>query len=116
MGSSGEDYGEDEDSEESDDIAELPSQTEMKRDLITAIEEELREQDSLRRENEELQKQIIAIDSSFEQYEKQPDVQMNEHKYLNTLANVHQVRINLKETQDRYNKMASELQAKLNEK
>ena len=41
---------------------------------------------------------------------------MNEHKYLNTLANVHQVRINLKETQDRYNKMASELQAKLNEK
>jgi len=116
MGSSGEDYGEDEDSEESDDIAELPSQTEMKRDLITAIEEELREQDSLRRENEELQKQIIAIDSTFEQYEKQPDVQMNEHKYLNTLANVHQVRINLKETQDRYNKMASELQAKLNEK
>ena len=41
---------------------------------------------------------------------------MNEHKYLNTLANVHQVRFNLKETQDRYNKMASELQAKLNEK
>jgi hypothetical protein len=24
--------------------------------------------------------------------------QMNEHKYLNTLANVHQVRFNLKET------------------
>ena len=41
---------------------------------------------------------------------------MNEHKYLNTLANVHQVRFNLKETEDRYNKMASELQAKLNEK
>ena len=41
---------------------------------------------------------------------------MNEHKYLNTLANVHQVRFNLKETQDRYNKMATELQAKLNEK
>ena len=41
---------------------------------------------------------------------------MNEHKYLNTLANVHQVRINLKETTDRYNKMAAELQGKLNEK
>lgn len=41
---------------------------------------------------------------------------LNEHKYLNTLANVHQVRFNLKETQDRYNRMASELQAKLNEK
>jgi hypothetical protein len=89
MGSSEENFEDEEDSDESDDIAELPSQTEMKRDLITAIEEELREQDSLRRENEELQKQIIAIDSTFEQYDKQPDVQMNEHKYLNTLANVH---------------------------
>jgi hypothetical protein len=34
--------------------------------LIQAIEEELREQDSLKRENEELQKQIIAIDQNFE--------------------------------------------------
>ena len=99
-----------------DEIEELPSQNEMKRDLIQAIEEELREQDQLKRENEELQKQIIMMDSNFEQHSGQPDVQMNEHKYLNTLANVHQVRINLKETQDRYNKMASELQAKLNEK
>ena len=61
----------------------------MKQDLIQAIEEELREQDSLRRENEELQKQIIAFDNEYTQNEKQPDVQMNEHKYLNTLANVH---------------------------
>mmetsp|Transcript_4522 Transcript_4522/g.6814 ORF Transcript_4522/g.6814 Transcript_4522/m.6814 type:complete len:177 (-) Transcript_4522:650-1180(-) len=111
----GEGYGEETESD-TDGIAELPSQNEMKRDLIQAIEEELREQDQLRRENEDLQKQIITMDSNFEQYDKQPDVQMNEHKYLNTLANVHQVRINLKETQDRYNKMASELQAKLNEK
>lgn len=41
---------------------------------------------------------------------------LHEHKYLNTLANVHQVRYNLKETQDRYNRMAGELQNKLNEK
>ncbi len=41
---------------------------------------------------------------------------LHEHKYLNTLANVHQVRYNLKETQERYNRMASELQNKLNEK
>ena len=95
---SGSEDEDDEESEDSDEIAELPSQNEMKRDLIQAIEEELREQDQLRRENEELQKQIIMMDSNYEQYEKQPDVQMNEHKYLNTLANVHQVRINLKET------------------
>lgn len=70
----------------------------------------------LRRENEELQKSIIAIEPNYDTQDKQTDGPMNEHKYLNTLANVHQVRINLKETQDRYNKMASELQAKLNEK
>ena len=66
------DYGEE--SEDSDEIAELPSQNEMKQDLIQAIEEELREQDSLRRENEELQKQIIAFDNEYTQNEKQPDV------------------------------------------
>ena len=63
-----------EDSEDSDEIVELPSQNEMKKDLIQAIEEELREQDQLRRENEDLQKQIIMMDSNFEQYDKQPDV------------------------------------------
>jgi len=41
---------------------------------------------------------------------------MNEHKYLNTLAHVHQIRIDLKQTQDRYNKMAGDLQMKLEEK
>ena len=56
------------------------------------------------------------MDPNYDHGDKQPDVSMNEHKYLNTLANVHQVRFNLKETQDRYNKMASELQSKLNEK
>jgi hypothetical protein len=39
------DYGEEEESEDSDEIAELPNQYEIKRDLIQAIEEELREQD-----------------------------------------------------------------------
>ena len=74
MSQSEEEDEDDEESEDSDDIAELPSQNEMKRDLIQAIEEELREQDQLRRENEELQKQIIMMDSNFEQYDKQPDV------------------------------------------
>ena len=116
MSGSEDDDDDDEESEDSDEIGELPSQNEMKRDLIQAIEEELQEQDALRTENDELMKQIIMMDSNYEQYDNKNDVAMNEHKYLNTLANVHQVRINLKETQDRYNKMASELQAKLNEK
>lgn len=105
---------------EKDDMIEeppdLPSAEEMKRELIIAIEEAKKERDQLKNRNGDLQKEIITMDTTFEQYDKQSDVSMNEHKYLNTLANVHQVRFNLKETQDRYNKMATELQAKLNEK
>lgn len=56
------------------------------------------------------------MDSTTTLNEKSQDQLLHEHKYLNTLANVHQVRFNLKETQDRYNRMASELQNKLNEK
>lgn len=44
------------------------------------------------------------------------DVAMNEHKYLNTLAHVHQIRLDLKQTNDKYNKMAADLQKKLEEK
>jgi len=107
----------DEGREESmDKVSEIPTHNEMKKDLIDAIRDELREQEELKKQNEDLQVQIITLDPQFEQADRQHDVSMNEHKYLNTLANVHQVRFNLKETQDRYNKMASELQAKLNEK
>jgi hypothetical protein len=60
--------------EESEDIAELPSQNEMKNDLIRAIEEELKERDILMRDNEDLQKRIITLDPSFEQYDKQGGV------------------------------------------
>ena len=88
----------------------------MKRELINAIEDERREYEQLKRQNEECQKKIILMDSSSNIGEKSSDQLLHEHKYLNTLANVHQVRFNLKETQDRYNRMASELQNKLNEK
>jgi len=49
------------------------------------------------------------MDHNNRDYEKNTDQMLHEHKYLNTLANVHQVRYNLKETQDRYNRMAGEL-------
>lgn len=41
---------------------------------------------------------------------------MNEHKYLNTLAHVHQIRLDLKQTQDKYHKMSADLEKKLEEK
>jgi alcohol dehydrogenase class IV len=65
------DKSEDEDGDQKeesmDEIADLPSQNEMKRELIIAIEEELREQDALKKQNEELQRQIILMDPSYEQ-------------------------------------------------
>lgn len=88
----------------------------MKKELIQAIEDERREYQELKKLNEDCQKKIILMDSNQRDYEKQSDQMLHEHKYLNTLANVHQVRYNLKETQDRYNRMAGELQNKLNEK
>ena len=88
----------------------------MKRELINAIEDERREYEQLKKQNEECQRKIILMDSTNNIGEKSSDQLLHEHKYLNTLANVHQVRFNLKETQDRYNRMASELQNKLNEK
>jgi len=45
---------EDEESDDSEGLEDLPTQNQMKKDLIQAIEEELREADSLRKENEEL--------------------------------------------------------------
>ena len=112
-----EDFQEDDiDDEEYEGVGDLQSQPEMKRELINAIEDERREYEQLKRQNEECQKKIILMDSSSNIGEKSSDQLLHEHKYLNTLANVHQVRFNLKETQDRYNRMASELQNKLNEK
>lgn len=126
-GEDDDDMDEDDDGDGIDEITNLNQQQELRRELIVTIEEALREQDALKRHNEELQRQIMLMDPGI--YEQQAHQasnagdahkadaqQMNEHKYLNTLANVHQVRFNLKETQDRYNKMATELQAKLNEK
>ena len=41
----------DEKEESMDEINELPSQNEMKRELVIAIEEELREQEALKKQN-----------------------------------------------------------------
>jgi hypothetical protein len=61
-----EDGDEDGKEESMDEIADLPSQNEMKRELIIAIEEELREQEALKKQNEELQRQIILMDPNYE--------------------------------------------------
>ena len=79
-------------------IGDLPSQPVMKRELIQAIHDEMHEYQELKRQNEEFQKEIILMEYTGKDPEKQTDQMLHEHKYLNTLANVHQVRYNLKET------------------
>ena len=61
----------------------------MKKELIQAIEDERREYQELKKLNEDCQKKIILMDSNQRDYEKQSDQMLHEHKYLNTLANVH---------------------------
>lgn len=65
--------------------------------------------------NRELQEQIKELKNKHEGYTEKGtgDMTMNEHKYLNTLTQVHQTRVDLQTTQDRYNRMSLELQNKL---
>ena len=117
---SDDDYGNENDDDSDEDYdggaGNLPTSTAMKKELIAAIEDERSEYQLLKKTNEDCQRKIILMDTNNRDYEKNTDQMLHEHKYLNTLANVHQVRYNLKETQDRYNRMAGELQNKLNEK
>ena len=110
---SDDDYGNEHDDDSDEDYdggaGNLPTSTAMKKELIAAIEDERREYQELKKTNEDCQRKIILMDTNNRDYEKNPDQMLHEHKYLNTLANVHQVRYNLKETQDRYNRMAGEL-------
>ena len=90
---------EDDDGNEMDEITNLNQQTELRRELISTIEEALREQDALKKHNMDLQHQIMLMEpATFDQPASHADgaqgnkadaQQMNEHKYLNTLANVH---------------------------
>mmetsp|Transcript_17526 Transcript_17526/g.19828 ORF Transcript_17526/g.19828 Transcript_17526/m.19828 type:complete len:813 (+) Transcript_17526:34-2472(+) len=101
-----------------EDLGEMEmSQKEMRDELELAINDMEQEHDKLISENQGLQKKVIQIRQKTEPaVERQTDITMNIHKYLNTLANVHQVRFKLKDTQEQYNKMAAELRDKLCEK
>ena len=63
------DMDEDGDDDGIDEITNLNQQHELRRELIVTIEEALREQDALKRHNEELQRQIMLMDPGL--YEQQ---------------------------------------------
>jgi hypothetical protein len=55
-----------------DEIADLPSQNEMRRELIAAIEEALKEREALKKTNQDLQRQIIMMDPHTDNQQNQP--------------------------------------------
>jgi predicted nucleic acid-binding Zn-ribbon protein len=84
---------------------------------VLAISEAKNTYDGLYDHNRMMQSKIKDIREKNHIYiDKTNEASMNEHKYLNILAQVHQTRVELQETQNRYNKMSLELQNKLTEK
>ena len=62
------DMDEDDDGNEMDEITNLNQQTELRRELISTIEEALREQDALKKHNMDLQHQIMLMEpATFDQ-------------------------------------------------
>lgn len=67
----------------------------------------------LKKENLDLQHQVATFLQKNQINPQAGDASMNELKYINALVNVTQVRMQMKQTQESYNKMAQELQEKL---
>lgn len=80
------------------------SNKDIREELETAINQATKHYDDFMNQNQTYQEKIIQLKNKNEpHFDKQGDLAMNEHKYLNTLAHVHQIREDLKVTQDRYN-------------
>lgn len=83
------------------------SQREVREDLITAIIDALEQQENLKKENTTLERKVINIRQKNEiTNERSADASINMHKYLNTLANVHQVQFKMHEVHEQYNNWA----------
>ncbi|EAR85013.1 hypothetical protein TTHERM_00529650 (macronuclear) [Tetrahymena thermophila SB210] len=93
------------------------SNKEIRQELEMAITEAQRQHDEFMLQNHKLQEEIKLLKNKNDGFvDRSNETAMNEHKYLNTLAHVHQIRLDLKQTQTRYNQMSQELQKKLEQK
>lgn len=83
------------------------SQREVREDLITAIIDAMEQQEQIKKENTSLERKVILIRQKNEiTHERSSDASINMHKYLNTLANVHQVQFKMHEVHEQYNNWA----------
>lgn len=93
------------------------SRRELREELLLGIEDAIRQQAELTSVNASQQRKIVTMKQKLEGLgEPAGEVSMNEHKYLNTLANVHQLRFQLKEVQEQYNRWANVYEENLYEK
>ena len=111
--------------EPTEEVKEAPDMTEQEAQLLDLKDKQDREKllASLaiaREENERLKKESGELQHHVATYLQKKDLQpaagdasMNQLKYINALVNSTQVRGQMKQTQESYNKMAQELQAKL---
>ncbi|EGR28528.1 hypothetical protein IMG5_173450 [Ichthyophthirius multifiliis] len=89
-------------------------QQEIRNELEISIQDASRQHFEFLQHNEKLQEEIKKLKQKNNVYvEQSSEIVMNEHKYLNTLGHVHQIRLDLKQIQEKYNKMCMELQQQL---
>ncbi|CAG9317538.1 unnamed protein product [Blepharisma stoltei] len=93
------------------------SQELVKEELMNSIIDLMEGQRGLRNENADLEKRVIGIRQKMGGLqEKTTEDSMTLHKYLNTLANVHQVDFKMQELQDTYNNWAQVYEENIIEK
>ncbi len=91
------------------DAQEKQEREKLERSIMLAKEEYAK----LKEENGKLQHKVATFLSSKSIQQPAGDAAVNMLKYINALVNVTQVRVQMKNTQESYNKMAQELQEKL---
>ena len=91
------------------DVQDKQDREKLEKSIMVSKEEYLR----LKKENGDLQHDVATFLKNKEIQPAAGDASMNMLKYINALVNVTQVRVQMKQTQESYNKMAQELQEKL---
>jgi len=93
------------------------SNDDIRKELMETIDEATRECKDQEATNQILQAQIYKLRKLNNSHqEKDSQFNMSEVKYANTLARVHQIRLDLKLTHEKYQKMISDMREKLTEK
>ncbi len=93
------------------------SNYDIRRELIETIEEATKECKDQEAINLRLQSEIVKLRKLTNAHpEKASEFNMSDVKYANTLARVHQIRLDLRQTQEKYEKMTRDMREKLADK